>query len=1175
METKQVSRVFILTLCIIVTCVLSASADPYLGGIPLETVREGIVSGGLYVDGAFPMATDGTATFVLPEHTAIQWARLYVVVYCGHMQNNYQARADIEFKSGQGTTKLATEILNVPYTFPGEGGTGPVRLNDHVNRVTSDYLMWYDVGDRIKDKNILVRVKTSRPQGYSGTFDGRIKAIVLVVAYDDGDQDKVYYWVNQGHDEDSERTEEMLGETYVGETTIPTRDLPEDWENAELVIVHLASRNAEYEFCDDALAAGKPQGAYAGIDKHDVTDSIRKGRDSDLSYDNTARYFKIILATLAVRYPGSETGSLLVTSDPPGAIVTVDGERREQRTNTTFSDLLAGNHVVKIEKEGYRAPPQRTVLVQTNQKTSVHFTLQQGKGTIVVESTPAGAEVLIDGVKHTDLSPCTIPDVPAGERNVSIRIPGYREYVKKVNVSDGETLSLKAELLPEGTRSESTGGSSLESAGSVSGYRGSDLTLYRKGTLQGSFFSTHASDYTGMIPSGQEKVYTLPDPLPGDGKIVLSRLYLYTTWSHDTTKKEGAPALPAVYWNGQEMDPDAIYTDRKGDGIYDYPVQTFAYDGEGIIKAGEQGIVTVRNNGESGREFAAYGVLLIALVEKQGSPELSYWICEGSDIIFADSRFGTTAEDARTRIVFSGNTEFPGVHNASLILVSTAASGEEEDRNLVVFNNNEWYNILAAGSSGISVAELDVLPWLSNQVNTVEIASVPSRGKGDYMENRNIILVLTHGKERVTQPGEGQKTGETAATSGIVLPVSPSQGREPLGFSGSVIEWIFGVLFRIFDRSPPPYGSDFATTQPQQDFGSGNGLGGTGAGGQEDEFEEENLGVNSTFAGDSVEEPQIYITSEMETSALDHGEEKNSSLRGRTITGGIFVNSYPTGVTVFIDGKKVLSRTPLVANWLKEGLHTIRVDQDKSDFIPDTRQVWVQAGEITPLFFTSGEKYFRTLTLDSQDFKGDSFTVNGRGPILALPAKVVLEGHSPYVTIMSNGKLYSQTILPRALDGSVVFLTKEGGAGAGIMVTSSPSGGHISIDGFPMERVTPALIGNLSPGQHLITVSYPGYYPGERLITLVDFAGEPVDMSVDLSLDAYRWGNLTVESDPPDARIYIFGKDTGRKTPARFEFLQIGAIQGRIRWEDSEKDFEGEVLPVRDVVIRVEKPGGK
>ncbi len=88
--------VLLLLLCLVGV----AAADPYVGGIPLTTVQSGTVSGGVYVDASLDDfgPQDVAKTFAsIPDVSDIVWARLYVVVYCGHMENNYQGNATITF----------------------------------------------------------------------------------------------------------------------------------------------------------------------------------------------------------------------------------------------------------------------------------------------------------------------------------------------------------------------------------------------------------------------------------------------------------------------------------------------------------------------------------------------------------------------------------------------------------------------------------------------------------------------------------------------------------------------------------------------------------------------------------------------------------------------------------------------------------------------------------------------------------------------------------------------------------------------------------------------------------------------------------------------------------------------------------------------------------------------
>ena len=204
----DIQRMLACMLVLTVVCAFTppVSADPYLGGDPLVTGNgtSGTVSGGLWFD-AYPgfdyaHTAPIVKNFTLPCSSGnVAWARLYVDTYIGNMQANYPLNTTVEFDGGSGYETLGTEIVNTTYTFPrGSGEDGTIWINDHCNRVTSDCLMWYDVTADINSSSVSARVQTHKPDG-TQPFDGRVKMITLVVAYNDGDFDQIHYWVNQGH----------------------------------------------------------------------------------------------------------------------------------------------------------------------------------------------------------------------------------------------------------------------------------------------------------------------------------------------------------------------------------------------------------------------------------------------------------------------------------------------------------------------------------------------------------------------------------------------------------------------------------------------------------------------------------------------------------------------------------------------------------------------------------------------------------------------------------------------------------------------------------------------------------------------------------------------------------------------------------------------------------------
>jgi PKD repeat protein len=327
----------VLFLAVLVLIAFPVSADNYAGGLPLTTVQSGTVSGDLWFNATPPeFATSVTKDFTLPEAAVgsnVQWARLYVSTYNGHMQDQRHGNITIRWDNDRDGSyeNVWTEDLNVPFVYVVDGGNDnreqggnsgdPYKIvNNHCNRVTSDYFMWYDVKSLLTTRNIRVNAVAS---AIGSSFDGRIKIVTLVVAYNDGDSDQVKYWVNQGHDSCSYYTEDNFDEVAVSSTTFGTTGMS-GISSATLTAAYMASSNGYYGFPTTANnfdATSKTggftnvnldrtpdvQGSYVGVRSWNVTSSV-SGSSTTLGYTRylqgtgTAGFFKIPLAFLKVRY---------------------------------------------------------------------------------------------------------------------------------------------------------------------------------------------------------------------------------------------------------------------------------------------------------------------------------------------------------------------------------------------------------------------------------------------------------------------------------------------------------------------------------------------------------------------------------------------------------------------------------------------------------------------------------------------------------------------------------------------------------------------------------------------------------------------------------------------------------------------------------------------------------
>lgn len=110
-------------------------------------------------------------------------------------------------------------------------------------------------------------------------------------------------------------------------------------------------------------------------------------------------------------------GLVVVTSEPPGAEVSLDGVRTGQVTPAVLEGVdLSRRHELSVDGPGL-APATAAVEPRLGRMVArVHVTLAPQVGDLVVESEPAGAEVRLDGVP-AGTTPATLRGVTLDQRH--------------------------------------------------------------------------------------------------------------------------------------------------------------------------------------------------------------------------------------------------------------------------------------------------------------------------------------------------------------------------------------------------------------------------------------------------------------------------------------------------------------------------------------------------------------------------------------------------------------------------------------------------------------------------------------------------------------------------------------------------------------------------------------
>jgi len=129
------------------------------------------------------------------------------------------------------------------------------------------------------------------------------------------------------------------------------------------------------------------------------------------------------------------TGFMSVSSIPSGATILLDGVAKGT-TPGTISGIEPGVHALMLEKEGY-TPYERDVSISAGRPTTVTATLTKTRGSLRIQTTPSGADVLFNGTA-IGATPLVVNDLMPGTYAVSLSRPGYETANRTVTVTAGK-----------------------------------------------------------------------------------------------------------------------------------------------------------------------------------------------------------------------------------------------------------------------------------------------------------------------------------------------------------------------------------------------------------------------------------------------------------------------------------------------------------------------------------------------------------------------------------------------------------------------------------------------------------------------------------------------------------------------------------------------------------------
>lgn len=742
------------------------------------------------------------------------------------------------------------------------------------------------------------------------------------------------------------------------------------------------------------------------------------------------------------------------------------------------------------------------------------------------------------------------------------------KYISEIRIYSSESPEVSTRHVAYG------GGAGLPVPGSavpvdpdLYGYKGKELSTVKTGTINGSvrFFSD--PDAVPVPAGNRVRDYSIPLTIPPGSNITLARMYVFISDSQYIQGGRGIIPSLSARLNTTFLEPDKSYIDSDRDDK-EQVAATVAYDVRELLKGNGTYTFSLRNMDQDQSFFTIDNVLLVAAYEAENATATSYWLDEGCDVILSQPEKGLFPKDAETSYSFSGAVNLSTTRDAYLYLASTGLDSNTTTEHTVRFNEGIWYNLFDNQSvtkngrfsgngsqvenrSTFRVVHLPVSPYLDETGNAATVQSSIRTQDSDYLVNRNAFLIVEHGEPNSSAP--------TNTTLGYVQPASIP------GAPVSATLLNESCCYRITLDSDPEGALIYLdgtytgkTTPSALDIPMGDS--------HTVRFELDGYvpaDIPFTAMNATVIRPSLYAPVHSTKNRLTEEPEDPDGTR----YGGLYVYSRPRSATISLNGISTGKVTPTLFMGLEPGSYTINLGKlqditisgEDGLFNFEEQTVRVLPEVITPVDINGIGNHLRSaIIIDSRHLRGLPFTVNGYVNNNTIPARITAPLFDSFITIHENESFVSYRIpTPYVWDEDRYLLVEpRDHQYLSIVVTSSPRGAEVFIDGFDTGFATPYTFDNVSEGPHRIAVTKSGYLPEQSLIDLPRQILPFTPKQVDFELEEYPSGFLYITSMPEGEKVSIDSVFTGEVTPALFKSLPTGSHLVEVRGTNATKTFE-------------------
>ena len=529
----------------------------------------GTVSGDVDVATENPWSTRGELSYDIPaDAKTIKSADVYVNVYSGSAQNTYGANANISISTANGNASYSESL----WTEDGSADGTVYTVNNHTTKCYSDFMVHYDVTSLIQGlngTNLKIKVDTFKMENKS--FDGKIKLIGLVLAYDDGDDDVINYLVDDN----------QIWTSSNKTISFNTASFNNVFE-AKLINIALSSSDGTYKLNDEFLTDSKHKaGNYYQYNEWNITNYYKNGKNTELfvipGQGWSGPSYKSVLSVLAAKS--------IINSAAISNFKVVDNSK----------DVVYPGFANKL-----------TVTVNTN-KAGKYVVVLLDNGT-VVNSTEV--------------------DLASGDKTLTLIDPTIRpltDHIKYDGSGNYDTVNYQIQVLFEGFLLNET---SYEATVLYNGYLGKDT--YNQTSLEFFYKATITGDMViltnGTYATGTTKYALTSFPVVLSQNDTLVKAFIYVTYTYGGTNDN--INMFNVTLNNNRLTPVFFSRDasnlkaNSGSGVVVFDVSDYLVNGDNVLDLNKTGSAGV------------YPTTLVYMYNTTGSNvEKDVYIYNGADLL--------------------------------------------------------------------------------------------------------------------------------------------------------------------------------------------------------------------------------------------------------------------------------------------------------------------------------------------------------------------------------------------------------------------------------------------------------------------------------------------------------------------------------------------------------------